>query len=432
MTKKKRYTVQEIELATALHAQRKLSQVEIAKELKWTTSKVCRVLKAARDSHLWQETVDRTITDETLKKKADALLAEYDGQNWRKYKRLFAWLKELDPKGHLREVHVRYSQRELASKNGDDSPSAWDRSALEFGKQFAPVLHERLARSRLCAIGWGRTLRSLVRAITDLQLVSPWSDHGNRFFPVWGEVPAEAEVGSDVFFDAHELSSTKLAEDLHKLANADTATTNVNDDGFHDAGKKNSVYTVPDLRGALAMMPVRSFAENRLQRMTVKALMRSNPNYRMVFEQLVPTMDAALVGVGAFEQEGRALSGSVLEYSEAKDDIPRLFAGDVGGALIRRTSSPDSKPDIETELYMNTIELAWLGITRSDLYACAQRAADDNSKIGTLVCAVGRERTDTVLAALAASLCSELFIDDDLAKALEEKRKEFFEQQKQS
>ena len=390
-----RYVQQEIDLATVLHTSLNMSQAQIAKELSWTTSKVCRVLKTAREEQgLWREEVVRTIVSDDLAERADSILAEHEGEIWKKFKPLVEWMKQLAPEGTLREVHIFRSERKPLRHERAGDHSVWDRAALEFGRRAAPLIQQRLIKAEKCGVSWGRTLRAIVMELQ--KQTKPWPDSETQFFPLWGEVPAKAEIGSAVFTNPSDLGSTQLAEDLYELV-----------------GASKSDFVVPDLRAALAMMPA-SFAKNDSE--VIRSLMMKNPNYNAVMTEFTGEMDAALLGVGSFEQHGRALSESVLKYygKEGKNKISQAFSGDIGGVLMPREDSGLLKDDTDKILK------AWLGVRREHLEKCAKKT------VGTLVCAVGKERADTLIKGIRDDLCTEIFMDDNLAKELEKKRREFF------
>jgi DNA-binding transcriptional regulator LsrR (DeoR family) len=401
-----------LEFVAFLHASHKWSQDDIAKMFDVSQPTVSRWLKEAEEEHrLFSKKVITTFCDPS---RNDAL-----EERLRTLTLPAELLKRFSPGGQpqglLRRIRV------FASKRGNPPPDrsesewlkqTWGKAALRFGLEAAGELSQLLSRSEVCGVAWGRHLFACLQGIARLDLEPLRGEKRPLFFPVWGEpYGCFKEEGDEDFPEPDKLSSTYLATELAKRINGTSQN-------------------VPSLGGLAPLIP-KGFEPHEVP--VIKRFIMMHPDYLPIFGQkgarrgpgargkekqeesqaLIDRMDAFLAGVGSAKDPGRFLSNAVLvRAGYTEKEVAEFAVGDLGGAVIPKEGNKAGDK-------LGGFNEHWMGVKLEDVRNCAQRAAIAGAP-GVVVVACGREKADIVAACVRANLINELFIDDDLAKALDE------------
>jgi DNA-binding transcriptional regulator LsrR (DeoR family) len=401
-----------LEFVAYLHASLKWPQERIAEMFDVSQPTVSRWLKEAEDEHgLFSREV---ITTFCKPSRLDAL-----EERLRALTLPAELLERFRPGGQVQGLLRR--PRVFASKRGSATPDrsesewlkqTWGKAALRFGGEAAEELSQLLSRSEVCGVAWGRHLFACLEGIARLDLKPLRGENRPLFFPVWGDPYGRfAEERDEDFPRPEKLDSTYLAMEMAERINGTSQN-------------------VPSLRGSAPLIP-KGFKDNEVR--VIKRFIMMNPAYVTIFGQqearrgprtrskekqeesqpLIARMDAFLAGVGSAKDPGRFLSNAVLgEAGYTEKELVEFAVGDLGGAVIPKDGN-------EAEERLEKFNEHWMGVKLEDVRNCAQRAAIAGTP-GVIVVACGREKADIVAACVRANLINELFIDDDLAKALDE------------
>lgn len=271
----------------------------------------------------------------------------------------------------------------VSSVSSETTPEAWSDRLRDFGREAMPYLQDVLAKTEICAVGWGGTVGAVVSA-AELEGFDGKMPH-----------PKLASSCGELFDHlGFANASSSLVERLHLLLN----------------GKKSADYT---FRGVPALLNEPTLRDFYLQK---------HPGYRAVFgpSGIADQFDAIVTSVGTFEQQGvhafkRAL---VAEWNAKEESLKRISWGDLGGVLV-----PRLKVTADDQKEFDRIASLWTGITLKHYRETAMRAfkiavSQAQEIPGVVVFAIGKNKAEIVHEIIKAGLVNRVVVDLDLAKAL--------------
>ncbi|MCB0320483.1 MAG: hypothetical protein KDD60_06105 [Bdellovibrionales bacterium] len=328
--------------------------------------------------------------------------------------------------GELQSVLERYGERHKldfvpkvylgVTESDNDS---WDMRVKAWGQALAPILFDLIKDCTLLTIGWGRHMRSLVDG---LRLFHPEIRHSRKvtIFSSWPpRLSVNPESEDTIYRDHIALESNALAYECTVLLNT------------KDNLVKNHLHYLPgidlipfsthpfEISASMSATDIkkRIREEEKLLQGTKSAFFTID-SFRDIFGHfkertpgsLLWNVDAAILPSGP---PGGPKSFSMgIDYGGVPDSWYRdQTLGDIGGVLI--PSRPYSKMSPKEILQFERVKMRWLGLQEDDLRHIAK-----NSKIGTIVGAVGADRLPVLIYGIQNQLIRHLLCDYSVAKAL--------------
>lgn len=277
------------------------------------------------------------------------------------------------------------------------TPEGFDLHLSKFGPFAAQRVAELLKSARLVAVTWGITLAMMVRAMATLGGIRLARQTKLRMFPAVGD-PLATSIG--------ERSSTAIAATLQQLL--------LSAHGPH----------VESLSLARAPVLIPHQLSDEGKRI-IKAMNELQPAYQEIFgvmpgqepsgDGLIDQMDGLLTSVASPEQPLRIYAAEVEELGVVnREELNRLTIGDLGGALLPRDRLND-----DDQRTFESILTYWTGARLEHYQKCAERAAEDPSRLGVVVLAIGPNKAQLILECVRRGLITELIIDEHLARTLD-------------
>ena len=386
--------------AAYLKGECKISQNDIARKLSLGQPTVSRLLRRAVEELHCLESVERFVRIPQID---DRKMAELE--RLLEYADLADTLKALPTATGLRLRGLRV----FDSGSTDRSPVGLDTRQRAFGQAVAPHLAERLRQARHVGVAWGSTLSRVIDGLARLGF--PWqSDPEPRVF-----VPVTAEP---MQYARSEHTASVLARRLHVLVNGE-------DERLPPLLSLTGVpafipYDPTDLVPGARRLPRKQ--RDLLSRGLREFFVSNSPAYRTIFTEpdgLIGRLDTLLTAAGPSRRVMGFCNDDLLKSGHLdRDKLEQLVVGDLGGVLLTRPA-----PSRTAQPTVDRLRSMWTGISRAQLEAIARRAAEKGSGTpGVILMTFGENRTEVVAEALAQGLCTELFIDDELAQCL---RQEF-------
>lgn len=254
-------------------------------------------------------------------------------------------------------------------------------------------LFKLLKNSDLVGVSWGKTIFDAVAAMDQLDVNPPRNSRPITCFPLRGEALDQPM--------SH--SASEVAVQLADIMNGE---------------KKQAL----SLAGIPAMIP--AAIEDRKKVSEGKELFRCFKMYSQIFgksdsdrkKACIGKVDTILTSVGSAMQDAGFWSMQLAESAGVSlPQLKKFVLGDIAGVLIPLEKSAD-----DSQSKIKDIQERWLGAELNDLKLCAKRAIS-TGKPGVIVLAIGSNKADVIYRILCEGVISHLFVDFDLATALQNK-----------
>jgi DNA-binding transcriptional regulator LsrR (DeoR family) len=274
----------------------------------------------------------------------------------------------------LKSVHVVYT-------GIDQEPGEHEENFRRFGRAAAQYVVDQIAHAKTCAVAWGRTVQSIVDAISSMNNLVHKPDL--MFVPISGE-PLN---------HPNRLSPSMAAQRLSEA--------------FHCKHLS--------LRGVPARIPRKLSSASEVK--TILDFINEAHDYRRIFgtrsdktDSVMANIDMIISGLGDIAtSENDPWFQETMEM-EQLTNLQKIAAGNIGGVWIARNESNKSECD-----RVEQINRRWLGIQRGHFVDCANRARNTDAP-GVVVVAIESQKATIVLRAIG--MVSHLIISQPLARAL--------------
>ena len=282
--------------------------------------------------------------------------------------------------GHVPHVAV------FDSGGEGGSPAAMDMRRRRLGLAAAGRLDELLQNARKIGVAWGRTVSALIDGLAEQRRRARKAD-AMLLAPLCAEL---------VDLPASDYSSSRLAERLC---------------GILGEGASEPL----SLAGVPAYVP-RHYPKEKAE--ILWEYVRDSLSYRRIFasaKPLICELDCVLTSTGTTMVPVHGGTAGLLAAGGIDiDRLRSLVLGDIGGALVPK---PDLGP--EDAALVDELSRMWTGVDLKHFGAIAARARCCETRPGTVVIALGRDKAPVLLELIRGSLINALIIDRDLARDLE-------------
>lgn len=301
----------------------------------------------------------------------------------------------------------------------DTESSNWDKQVKAWGRAVAPTLADLLSPCKTICLSWGRQLRSLVEGISSLQMERRTREQA-LVFACWPpRLSVRPESEDSIFKDHVALGSNSLAFDLSLALNGESSRNTVAQNYLPgiDLIPFSEPPFILDPKYGSAVYRAKLEAEELSVQQFKKAIYQV-PAYQRIFgdfekrrnDCLLRKVDAAIFPSGpaggprSFAM-GDSYGGIPLEW------FKKNTLGDIGGVIIPAKDKKEMSSAVK--LQFERLRNHWMGIWEEDIQYIAK-----HGKVGTIVGAVGSDRTQAILYGCKKQLIRHLFCDPSLAKSL--------------
>jgi DNA-binding transcriptional regulator LsrR (DeoR family) len=401
--------------AAFLRGEMGLSQTEIADRLTVSPATACRMLARGKQLGCLQEQhVHRFVRIASI---TDAMMAEMDG--WREFATLADTLSKLPTATglHLRRLRV------FDSGSNDESSSAIEKRQRVLGATAARYVAERLRHASVIAVSWGSTLSRLIDGIRKGGYT--WPDQPNRIV-----LPVAAEP---VTYAHNSYTSSTLARRLDTMVNDESAERGSHGSAAREIEARRLALTgvpafVPaDLNGLVSVEGGLAKGEGpRIAAVLRSYVEQCSSAYQKIFRgvrgrpPLIKAVDALLTGAGDAVKPLGFCNGDLRKFggNMTAESLEELVIGDVGGVLLPRPGSSD-----QARQRVAALNAMWTGLKEDHLVHIARRAQEvdlpeGRERAGVMLVCLGHRRAEVVHEAIKRGFCTELIIDQDLARTL--------------
>lgn len=378
-------------LIALMHSEKRMTNEAIASRMHISPSSVSKIIQGCFNEGRLRLVFSRDgLSGEQLDSLNDLVTGTAD------LKRRLAAM-EKDSAAIVREPEVRV----FDSGSTDTTRPGWAARLEAFGRAAAPYIGDQIANASVVGTSWGDTPDAIIRAIGDRPPLRP--KHPIQFFGVCGEM---------LDGPPRKVSASSLAHRLDQIVNRDPMHSHCH-----------------WLAGVPSRLPEpKPGSKDGLTGEECEAVRHYIcllPGYRRVFgahpdgrglntreKPLVDRADLILTSCGPKERPlgyrgVQELRAAGLALREAH----RLVLGDISGYLLKDPKIADRGRIAAINSRLVSPDL--LGKFR----ACSARALAGRGG-GTLVCAIGGNKSDALLEIVRLGLAAKIVIDLDLAREL--------------
>jgi len=373
-------------LIALMHAERHMTNQEIAVDLGISASAVSKVIAECFAEGRLRLVFNRDGLSAGELSSLQTMVAGTEELT----RRLAAYPKDREAVVTAPEVRV------FDSGAADTTPGGWAARLETFGRAVAPYIGDLISSARVVGTSWGETFAAIVRALAEHPPRRP--PRPVQFFGLCGEM---------LEGPPRKVSASSLARQLDQIVNADP----VHSHSYWLAGVPSRL---PEpRRGSAGDL---SAAECEAVRHYIRLL----PGYRKVFgapgdaeKALIDRADLILTSCGPKERPlgyggVQELRAAGLSLSEAR----RLLVGDISGYLLKNPAVPDRSGRIDA-INRGLASENLLGRLRT----CSARSLEGRGG-GTVLCSIGANKAETVLEIVRLGVAARLVLDMDLAAEL--------------
>lgn len=246
-----------------------------------------------------------------------------------------------------------------------------------------------LKRMRHVGVTWGKTLASIVHAMTE-EHRGGLPEMKIAFFPLCGEA---------VDFSINEYSASTHAARLSRFVNG-------------EEGNAWSLGSTP------ARIPVKYASRDPDG---VREFIQESRAYRRIFlddDAIVDKMDAMLATAGAIYRDpnDHYMADLISRENVSADELGKWTIGDVAGVFLpRRNLLREHAARVEN------INERWTGVKLDQIRRCADRARKKPDALGVILPVIGHSKVEITLEAIRLGLVNHLIVDHDLAREISRK-----------